>query len=369
MSSSLTVVMNSDSSLHHGVIPSFLEDIARLTLSNALSVLTAEICLQLLPGIDKLCRPISVHRRAQGSIEDMTMDPMSRGNPRAQGVWLCANTHFFTVMKIRDNTFVYSHTNNMLYFAHPMCVLSSECPNHTAFLGQFTVDGVTPRLLVFDCIVDFTQSHPAAADARADRLRAIGTYLQAPLCVVQWVGELQYLFKFDTERLPHKVDGFLELQPDPFTVFHRRGPPASLVPSQASRSRSPSPTDLTSTSAKAFSADPPSLMGLSGSSAKWERRTASSAKGSWAVLSEDSTASVPSPKPSLGSDEHSERPVNLSAAGLDRTVNLSAVESQALQRLLEEQAWIAGHPLQKQSSLRAHQPTQLEPPPSPPPGV
>ena len=353
MSSSLTVEMNSDPSMNHGIIPSSLEDIARLTLSNALSVLTAEICLQLLPGIDKLCRPISIHRRAQGSIEDMTMDPMPRGNPRAQGVWLCANTHFFTVMKIKDNTFVYSHTNNMLYFAHPMCVLSSECPNHTAFLGQFTVDGVTPRLLVFDCIVDFTHRSPATADARADRLRAIGTYLQSPLCVVQWVGELQYLFRFDTEKLPHKVDGFLELQPDPFTVFHRRGPPASLVPSQTSRSRSPSPTDLTSASAKGTFAGP------------WDGRSESSAKVSWAVPSEDSTASVPSPKLSLGSDEQS-------ALGSERSVNLSAVESQALTRLLEEQSWISG---QKQSSLRPHQPMHLEPPPiqleppPPPPGV
>ena len=175
-----------------------------MSLDTALSVLTAEICIQVGPTIASMCRTISM------------------GNSEAVDTnctWICRDTHFFTIFKSdRNQTLVYSHTNEMLYYASMLTQLSPSCPPSVGFICQFTHDslpeGLVPRLLVFDVITP----NPLPPGVRGDYMRALATHIPQPLCCVQWIGPRRYLSEDFVRGLPHAMDGILYIGDDPLLV-------------------------------------------------------------------------------------------------------------------------------------------------------
>ena len=175
-----------------------------MSLDEALSIITAEICLQVGQSMASICKNLTTHSL---SCQD------------THCTWICKDTHFFTIFKAdKNNTLVYSHTNEMLYYASIFAQLSPSCPVNVGFLCQFTHDslpeGLVPRLLVFDVIS--TSSLPP--EPRGDYMRALATHLPQPLCCVQWIGPRRYLSKEFVQGLPHPIDGILYIGDDPLCV-------------------------------------------------------------------------------------------------------------------------------------------------------
>ena len=171
-----------------------------MSLDTALSILTAEICVQIAPSMALLCKTVAP----------------SNSNQTDLCTWQCKDAHLFTLFKVNPLlTLVYSHTNEVLYYASLQAQLSASCPLHTGFLCQFTLDtlpeGKVPRLLVFDVI----PASPMPAAARADFLRAVAPNLPQPLCCVQWIGSRTYLTKEFIHHLPHAIQGLYSLADDP----------------------------------------------------------------------------------------------------------------------------------------------------------
>ena len=180
-----------------------------MSLDTALSTLTAEICVQIAPSVALLCKPAAPKNCQKHS-----------ANPDFC-TWRCKDAHLFTLFKINPLlTLVYSHTNDVLYYASLQAQLSAACPLHTGFLCQFTLDslpeGKVPRLLVFDVI----PTSPMPAAARADFLRAVAPNLPQPLCCVQWIGSRAYLTKDFIRNLPHPIEGLYALADEPL-CFHK----------------------------------------------------------------------------------------------------------------------------------------------------
>ena len=177
-------------------------------LDHALSVLTADLCLQIGASILVACRVTS------------QSDSIYIGQG-STSTWMCENARLFTLIKTHDSTLVFSHTNEILYHASPLAQLSQECPVDTAVLCQFTVDTMEngdqePRLLAFDVI----SWDAASPEIRGARLRALAVHLPIPLCCVQWVGPRMHLSSDFVRRLPHKVSGVFVLGQDPL-VFSK----------------------------------------------------------------------------------------------------------------------------------------------------
>jgi hypothetical protein len=175
-----------------------------MSLDEALSVLAADICVQIAPSIATVCRTLCTY---------------STPNTDTHCTWVCKDTNFFTLFKVdKSSTLLYSHTNEVLYYASMLAQLSPSCPLNVGFLCQFTHDslpeGLVPRLLVFDII------SPTAlpAEARGDYMRALATHIPQPLCCVQWIGPRRYLSDEFIRGLPHEMQGILYIGDDPLSV-------------------------------------------------------------------------------------------------------------------------------------------------------
>jgi len=171
-------------------------------LTYALSILAGDPCIQIGQAMYNACKDFRF------------ADPDSQASDSSQSTWLCDEALFFTLIKSDAGTVVYSHTNQVLYFATPQAQLAAACPANTAVLCQFTVDalpeGSEARLLAFDIL------QPIGADpaGRGECLRALAVHLPAPLCCVQWVGPRRYLTAQFVAGLPHKTRGGFSLTPD-----------------------------------------------------------------------------------------------------------------------------------------------------------
>jgi hypothetical protein len=171
------------------------------SLSDALQILAAEVCLRIGQDMLPKCSPI-------------TITPLPEIAEDALCTWLCADVHFFTLFKASDvdSTLVFSHTNEILYHASALAQLAPTCPKDVAFLCQFTFDtlpeGRVPRLLVFDVL---TAAPPAQ---RGERLRSLQHCLPQPLCCLQWIGYARYLSREFLAALPHATTGVVALQID-----------------------------------------------------------------------------------------------------------------------------------------------------------
>ena len=178
----------------------------------ALCILAGEVCLQIGPEILALCKPLQL--------------PLQPGHCGLDehATWLCKSAGsqylFFTLFKNAQGcTLLYSHCNEMLYYASAHAQLSLACPPFTAFLCQFTLDthaeGRAPRLLVFDTLAP---SNCQSAHARGELLRSLAPHLPQPLCAVQWVGFRRYLTREFVSGLPHDIQAVISLGDNPLRV-------------------------------------------------------------------------------------------------------------------------------------------------------
>ncbi len=177
-------------------------------LSAALHVLAGDVCLRVGPPVIDACRPLAIPSSA------------SLICPETLSTWLCDGAHFFTLFKPRGvgGTLLFSHTNEMLYYASVDAQLSHNCPEDVAFLCQFTMDsmpdGDVPRLLAFDVMC----SPLPSSSVRGDMLRAMQIHLPHPLCIVQWIGPRRYISQDFIAGLPHKIKGVVALGVNPLAA-------------------------------------------------------------------------------------------------------------------------------------------------------
>jgi len=182
-------------------------------LSRGIATLAGDICLQVGPALLELCRPVEFVQETRPFAE-------------SAATWLCERRAFFTLIKEHSNTLVFSHSNQVLYYASPEAQLSRSCPHGVALLCQFTMDrvaatgGVEPRLLVFD-VLSCPRGTPAFA--RGEHLRSLSVHLHQPLCCVQWVGLGRYLTRGFVAGLPHPVVGLCQVLDEPGKLGIARG--------------------------------------------------------------------------------------------------------------------------------------------------
>ena len=190
-------------------------------LEKALNVLTSDLCLCISPSFSKLCKSYS--------FEEDSKKECNRQDPHTPATWWCDNARVFTLIKGSERTLIFSHSDEVLYYASQHLQLAQACPADTAFLCQFTEDIteiretsgetseqtpklLTPKLLAFDILTD---DLPAK---RGDTLRALSIHLPRPLCEVQWVGPKQFLHKDFLKSLPHPAHSVFCLGPNPLVL-------------------------------------------------------------------------------------------------------------------------------------------------------
>lgn len=167
-----------------------------MILSDALSLVCGEACLQISSAVAQATQPV---RMAPGKVKDQSLT-----------TWLVRDTHMFTLIKAGDVTLVYSHGNSMLFFAKPEFMLHRNVPDGHAFLSQLAEDkeaaGIVPRLLVMDLVT------PCIDDPRArHQIVRNMSPLFPPTCVLQWAGQVDALRSFLKSGLPHEVAGIVTL--------------------------------------------------------------------------------------------------------------------------------------------------------------
>ena len=196
----------------HTIDPINTIDPAPDLLSTALSVLAADPCLSVGHALLNICRPVQ--------LTELSLEPGIQ--IQAPSTWRCETGLFFTILRSGQDTLLYSHSNQMLYFASASAALPPACPDGTAFLCQFALDRPSapsafpePRLLAFDLLVP-----DCPPQLRGERLRALGHHLPQPLCCVQWVGQASCLTPPFLSGLPHTPCGILVLGAEPLKVAH-----------------------------------------------------------------------------------------------------------------------------------------------------
>jgi hypothetical protein len=173
-----------------------------MQLSEGVSLVCAEMCLQVHQVLPKMTRGVKI----------------APGKVGGCATWLTKGGHFFTLIKSGGCTLAYCHANGTLYFASPDFSLGRDCPDHHAFLGQTVMDqdnrgGLIPRLLIMDLV------HPQIACPlqRGNVLRSLAHHLPTT-CSLQWNGELSCLKAFLEKGLPHESDGVVGLGSDPLRL-------------------------------------------------------------------------------------------------------------------------------------------------------
>ena len=151
----------------------------------------------------------------------MPMTSMPEAPSSEMHTWIPEGSDTVFIVKAASNTLLYLPSKDMMYYAHPMFALGPQCATNTIFISQFVVDcGNTPRLLVFDMLSD--GSSPLCTMPAVDRYRLLQERmgcLQAPQCIIQWVGELDAMNYDFLGSLPHKVKSLLTLTGDPRQVY------------------------------------------------------------------------------------------------------------------------------------------------------
>ena len=133
----------------------------------------------------------------------------------AFGTWLAKGAEWVTIGKYEESTLVYLPSQDAFYYASPACILSSGCPRHTVFLGQFVIDNDSaPRVLLHDIVrMQGASFADMPARERYACLQQLGGTL-GPLCTVQWVGECKVLgkeLKSGRFKVPHEVVSVIAL--------------------------------------------------------------------------------------------------------------------------------------------------------------
>jgi|GEM_PF-5451531 hypothetical protein len=131
------------------------------------------------------------------------------------GTWLAARSELLTVCKYHNATLVYIPAQDTFYFASPAALLSAECPDATAALGQFVIDDDgTARVLLFDLVrLRGVPMKDVGAAERYACLQAL-QHTFGPVCSLQWAGDTEALareLKDGSFVVPHKVKGVMAL--------------------------------------------------------------------------------------------------------------------------------------------------------------
>jgi hypothetical protein len=182
-------------------------------LDTALSILTSDVCIGIIgsASVFSLCKKVShlPHHQPQ---------PHHQHQPQEVSTWRCRDSPFFTLIQPAAGgpTLLFCHENETLYYASPGAHLSPSCPECTAFLCQFVIDGSdkdrSPRLLAFDILTS------ASVLERGDMLRRLSVHLPQPLCHVQWIGPREHLTPSFLSSLPHQVEGVFSLTQNPLKL-------------------------------------------------------------------------------------------------------------------------------------------------------
>lgn len=168
-----------------------------MNLSDALAFTCTDHFLQVHPIFNEIMKPLQIH----------TTHVPIRPNTNEYTSWITKNAQWFTVLKHNQQTLVYCHSNEMMYYASPNIQLHPSMPDGHAFLAQTCIDNTdTPRLLILDVII------PSLPDPkqRGHVLRNLSQFFPAT-CHVQWAGDITALRKFLKSGLPHPVECVVSL--------------------------------------------------------------------------------------------------------------------------------------------------------------
>lgn len=170
---------------------------------DALALIAAHQCLQVQRVIPQSMHAASV---TSGVIEDGDLT-----------TWLAKDAWRFTLIKTKENTLVYCHSTDFLYYAQPQAMLTMECPESHAFLVQVLEDIhdeiKTPRVLVMDMVLPLVNS-PAK---RGEILRSL-SHVFPPVCHLQWAGNKIALKNFLDRGLPHPVECMVAMRSNPLQL-------------------------------------------------------------------------------------------------------------------------------------------------------
>jgi len=165
----------------------------------ALAFTCTDHLLQVNPLFNKIMQPLEI---------TTTTKPIPP-NTGQYTSWIAKGAHWFTIIKHNNQTLVYCHFNQMMFYASPNIQLHPLMPDGHAFLAQTCIDNnTTPRLLILDII------HPYVEDpqARGHTLRQLTQFFPTTSCHVQWAGDVTSLRKFLANGLPHPVECIVSLQ-------------------------------------------------------------------------------------------------------------------------------------------------------------
>ena len=149
----------------------------------------------------------------------MALDFAKDAEPVA--TWLVKGGHLVTLTRGEHDTFIYFHSKDLLFYAHPHLALPPSLPRHTALLAQVYEDSVddpgapggkrrVPRFSVFDVALP-AMSDPAR---RGEFLRQFQLQLPAQ-CYAQWSGDLGCLRSFLGKGMPHECEALVLLGANP----------------------------------------------------------------------------------------------------------------------------------------------------------
>jgi hypothetical protein len=186
--------------------------------SEAIAFLCGPYFLQVHPIITQIAKPVVIKSIDDNNDRENKYEYAQR---KDQSFWSTANTHWFTIYKHIEPphpTVIYSHVDDMMYYALPHMHFMQGMPPGYAFLAQTTKDnGLQNRLIVLDLV------YPVIEDpiARNSEIRSKAMFFPST-CHVQWVGHTHALKAFlaaNKESLPHKVESIMLQSSDPLVVY------------------------------------------------------------------------------------------------------------------------------------------------------
>lgn len=169
-----------------------------MDLSTALSFTCTDHFLQVHPLFNDVMQPMKI----------VTSHASIQPNTNEYASWMAKDAQWFTILKHNQQTIVYCHSNNMMYYASPNIQLHPHMPEGYAFLAQTCIDNnETPRMLILDMIL------PSIDDPkhRGEILRGLSQFFPTT-CHIQWAGDITALRKFLKNGLPHPVECVISLQ-------------------------------------------------------------------------------------------------------------------------------------------------------------
>ena len=187
-----------------------------MRIEDAIAHTAGAPCLMVLSFPKECVTPLECDRGSP-----MEADPATASSSSSVATWLVRGGHLVTLTRGEHDTFIYFHSKDLLFYAHPHLALPPSLPRHTALLAQVYEDSVddpgapggkrrVPRFSVFDV------AQPALSDParRGEFLRQFQLQLPAQ-CYAQWSGDLGCLRSFLGKGMPHECEALVLLGANP----------------------------------------------------------------------------------------------------------------------------------------------------------